>query len=68
VWNPVASVVFGAQGSDVDTVVVDGQVIMKARKVLTLDEEAILENVRKRYRDVAQRAGITDIGSNWPTI
>jgi cytosine/adenosine deaminase-related metal-dependent hydrolase len=68
VWNPVASVVFGAQGSDVDTVVVDGQVLMKARKVLTLDEGAVLEDVRRRYQDVAKRAGVRDISSNWPEI
>jgi cytosine/adenosine deaminase-related metal-dependent hydrolase len=68
VWNPVATVVFGTQGSDVDTVVVDGQILMKERKVLTMDEGVILEDVRKRYSDVAQRAGVNDIGPNWPII
>ena len=68
VWNPVATVVFGAQGSDVDTVVVDGRVLMEGRKVLTLDEGAILEDVRRRYRDVAQRAGVTEIGPTWPIV
>jgi cytosine/adenosine deaminase-related metal-dependent hydrolase len=66
VWNPVAAVVFGAQGSDVDTVVVDGQILMQARKVITMDEGVILDDVRKRYRDVALRAGIQDIRPNWP--
>jgi cytosine/adenosine deaminase-related metal-dependent hydrolase len=66
VWNPVASVVFGAQGSDVDTVVVDGQVLMQGRQVKTLDEGAILEDARRRYGDIARRAGVTDIGPLWP--
>jgi cytosine/adenosine deaminase-related metal-dependent hydrolase len=68
VWNPVASVVFGAQGSDVDTVVVDGQILMESRQVQSLDEGAILEDVRKRYHDIARRAGVKDIGPRWPVI
>jgi cytosine/adenosine deaminase-related metal-dependent hydrolase len=68
VWNPVASVVFGAQGSDVETVVVDGQILMRERKVLTLDEDEILDDVRKRFDDVAQLAGVNDIGPNWPIL
>jgi 5-methylthioadenosine/S-adenosylhomocysteine deaminase len=68
VWNPVATVVFGAQGSDVDTVVVDGQILMQGRQVCTLDEGAILEDVRRRYHDVARRAGVTNIGSFWPVV
>jgi len=66
VWNPVATVVFGAQGSDVDTVVVDGQVLMSGRRVQALDEGAILEDVRRRYHDVARRAGATGIAPLWP--
>jgi hypothetical protein len=41
---------------------------MKARKVLTLDEGAVLEDVRRRYQDVAKRAGVRDISSNWLEI
>jgi cytosine/adenosine deaminase-related metal-dependent hydrolase len=68
VWNPVATVVRSAIGSDVDTVVIDGQIAMQNRKVLTLDEEAIVEDVRRRYRDVARRAGIENTSSSWPVV
>jgi cytosine/adenosine deaminase-related metal-dependent hydrolase len=68
VWNPVASVVFAAQGSDVDTVVIDGQPIMRGRKLLTMDEGAILEDVRRRYRDVAARAGVDGLTTSWPVV
>jgi cytosine/adenosine deaminase-related metal-dependent hydrolase len=67
VWNPVSAVVFGAQGSDVDTVVIDGQIIMQGRKILTMDEEAIIEDVRQRYRHISQRAGV-EIAPNWEII
>ncbi len=67
VWNPAATAVFAAQGGDVDTVVIDGRVIMRAREVLTMDEEAILANVRGRFRGVAERAGVDGLASAWPT-
>ncbi|MGD9046584.1 MAG: amidohydrolase [Anaerolineae bacterium] len=68
VWNPVATVVRSAVGSDVDTVVIDGRIVMQGREMLTLDEEAIVEEVRRRYRAVAKRAGIEQAGSSWPLV
>jgi cytosine/adenosine deaminase-related metal-dependent hydrolase len=67
VWNPVATVVYSANGGDVDTVVIDGKIIMQNRQVLTLDEEAILEHVNKRFKDVASRAG-AEVTPIWPVI
>lgn len=68
VWNPVAAVVFASQGSDVDTVVIDGKIIMQGRKMLTMDEEAILEDVRHRYREVETRSGVKGIVPRWPIL
>lgn len=44
-------------GSDVDTVIIDGKIVMEKRKILTVNEEEALENadevgrkfVRNRY-------------------
>jgi len=68
VWNPISTVVFNAQGSDVDTVVIDGNIVVQNKKILSLDEEAILEDVRKGYLSVAKRAGIkiNDFLTIWP--
>lgn len=66
-FDPVSTIVYAAHGSDVDTVVVDGKILMQNRKILTLNEEEILENARVRSKQVAQRAGL-DIKSNWPMI
>ena len=68
VWNPVATAVFAAQGSDVDTVVIDGRVVMRNRAVLTMDEAAVLDDVKGRFRAVAARAGVTGLESEWPTV
>jgi cytosine/adenosine deaminase-related metal-dependent hydrolase len=67
VWDPVSTIVYAAQGSDVDTVVIDGQIVMQGRKVATLDEEAILADIRQRFRHVGERAGV-HIEPRWPVV
>ena len=68
VWNPVATAVFAAQGSDVDTVVIGGRLVMQGREVLTMDEDAVVDDVRGRFRAVAERAGVSGLESEWPTV
>jgi len=38
-----ASIVYSARGSDVDTVIVDGKILMENRQVKTLNEDAVME-------------------------
>jgi cytosine/adenosine deaminase-related metal-dependent hydrolase len=66
-WDPVSTIAYAATGTDVDTVVIDGKIVMKHRQVKTLDEHAILEDVRKRCRAVGERGGL-QIGPRWPVI
>lgn len=66
IWSPAATVVFGAQGSDVDTVVIGGREIVRRREVLTMDAETIVADVRARRPVVAERAGVTGIVPLWP--
>jgi len=68
VWNPVAAVVFAAQGSDVDTVVIDGTLVMHRREMKTMDEAAIVADAIRRQPEVAQRCGINDLGSSWQVV
>jgi len=65
--DPVSTIVYAANGTDVDTVVIDGKIVMEGRRVLTLDEEAIVAEARRRYPEVAKRAGL-DIGPRWPVM
>jgi 5-methylthioadenosine/S-adenosylhomocysteine deaminase len=64
------SLVYCAKGSDVDTVIIDGQVVLHKQKLVTMDEQAILEmaqvwgqNLRERslrsrlYQPAANRKG-----------
>ena len=50
-----------------DTVVIDGKIVMENRKVLSLNEAQILEEARKRYPEVEKRGNL-DIKPRWPVI
>jgi len=45
VYNPVSHIVYAAQGSDVQDVIVDGNILVKDRILLTVDVENIIEKV-----------------------
>jgi 5-methylthioadenosine/S-adenosylhomocysteine deaminase len=51
----IAHLVYAAQGADVETVIVDGKILMENRKLITLDEEEILEQVQKCARRLVGR-------------
>jgi len=42
-----ANIVYAANGSDVDTVIIDGKIIMQERKVRTLKEENVMEKAQR---------------------
>jgi len=65
--NPITHIVYAAQGQDVDTVIIDGKLIMKNRKILTVDEEKILEEAEKRGLNVVKRTGIKP-AINWKIV
>jgi len=44
----IANLVYAAHSADVDTVIVDGEVLMEGRRVLTLDEEQIMRETQQR--------------------
>ena len=40
-YNPLASLIYSAQASDVETVLVNGKILMENRELLTIDEEKV---------------------------
>ncbi len=65
VRNPVSNLVYAANGSDVDTVIIDGKIVMQGREVKTIDEAKIVERVQEAGLEVDKRLGL-EIGPNWP--
>jgi 5-methylthioadenosine/S-adenosylhomocysteine deaminase len=50
-----ATLVYSARGADVDTVIVDGKVLMENRRVKTLDEETVMEKAERSAADLLTR-------------
>lgn len=53
--NIYASIIYSARGNDVDTVIVDGKIIMADRHVKTLDEQNVMEEAEKTALDLLSR-------------
>jgi 5-methylthioadenosine/S-adenosylhomocysteine deaminase len=59
VGNPLSAVVYSTHGSDVDTVIVNGRLLLADKQVTTLDEAGLLAECRERAAGLARRAGIS---------
>ncbi len=58
--NPVSHLVYSAQGGNVETVIVDGEIIMEKRRMKTLDEKHVIEFAREQAKDLFERSGKAD--------
>lgn len=65
--DPVSAIVCAGSGSDVDTVVIGGEILVEAGQVLSMDEARILEEANQRARKVYERAGIP-FAPRWPVV
>ncbi len=56
-YDPVSHLVYVSRGDDVRTVMVNGRVLMRDRKMLTLDEPAVLADARRLAASVRAAVG-----------
>ena len=57
-YNVVSQMVYALKGSDVNDVMVNGRIIVKDRRVLTLDAGRILAKAREYRQKIAQSVGL----------
>ena len=57
VYNPVSHLVYAARGQDVVHSMINGRLVMKDRKILTLDEPAILAAMGETGREIVAMQG-----------
>ncbi len=57
--NCPSHVVYSAFGSDVDTVIINGKVIMQNREVLTLNEVEVMDKAQKAFEELLELGGYT---------
>ena len=65
--NPISALVCAGTGKDVTLVVIDGKMVVRDGRVLTMDEGRILAEARERAGSLYRRAGI-DIKPRWPVV
>jgi cytosine/adenosine deaminase-related metal-dependent hydrolase len=65
--NPVSNLVYSGSGQSVDTVLVNGKVLMRDKRLLTLNIDKVMNNARTHIIDLIERADV-DISPKWPII
>jgi 5-methylthioadenosine/S-adenosylhomocysteine deaminase len=60
-FRPVNSIVYAANGNDVDTVIVDGKILMENREMKTIMEMEVMEKMQSISENLVRKAGLEDI-------
>ena len=55
--DPVSTIVYAAQTSDVKTVIIDGRMVMRDRRLLTMDERSVIDEAARESALLLERAG-----------
>jgi 5-methylthioadenosine/S-adenosylhomocysteine deaminase len=55
--DPITTLVYAARSSDVETVIIEGQIVMQERQLLTLDEHQVRANAQQQWQKLCRRAG-----------
>lgn len=56
--NCVSDLVYAGCGHEVDTVIINGRIVMEERKMTTLDEPEIIREARERAKALLKRSGL----------
>lgn len=70
-WDVVANLVYSGDGSCVDNVIIDGKIIMRDKKILTVDPTEVLQKVKEHAADMKGRLKANfnmDIPMKWPLV
>ena len=57
-FSIVPNLVYSGDGADVDTVIIDGNVVMENRQIKTMDEHSILEKAQRASEEILKRADV----------
>jgi len=65
--NPVSNIVYAGSGQSVNTVIVNGRLLMHDRKLLTLDEKSIMAQADEHSKALLERSGVKN-EPKWPIL
>ena len=63
--QPVSALVYSGTGKNVDTVIIDGRIVMRHRTLLTVDEVLVKKELAKASVDWRERTGV-EMPPPWP--
>jgi len=66
-YSEVQNLVYSASGDAVETVYIDGKLVMDKRKILTVNEEEILDRCAVLGDEVLKRSGV-QVPGRWPIL
>ncbi len=66
-YSEVQNLVYSSSGDAVETVYIDGRLIMENRKVLTVDEDEIMDRCAILGHDLLKRTGLK-VPGKWPIL
>lgn len=58
VYMPVHRLIYEASGQDISTVIVDGKILMEKRKVISVDEQDVMQTAQVEAERVIERANL----------
>jgi cytosine/adenosine deaminase-related metal-dependent hydrolase len=67
-FNPVNNLVYNTDGRSIDTVIVDGRVVVEGGKQRFADESALYAKVQEIGESLMQRTAISFPRSRWPIV
>jgi cytosine/adenosine deaminase-related metal-dependent hydrolase len=67
-FNPVNNLVYNADGRSVDTVIVDGRIVLEGGKQTFVDADRLYGQVQAIGESLQARTGITFPYSRWPIV
>ncbi len=56
--DPISTMVYSAVPTDVDTVIIDGKVVMRERRLLTLDQKDVIKQANSEAEQLMLRVGV----------
>jgi len=66
-YSEIQNLVYSADGASVETVYINGRLVMDGRKVLTVDENEIIEKCLDLSQRLLERSGV-GVPGRWPVI
>ena len=58
IHDPFATLVYSARAADVNTVIVDGETVVRDKQILTVDEQAVIAKAQERAEALRAKAGV----------